>query len=1119
MNQNSLEVYDRISEAITTDKQTVKIDLFDQNGNLKTVQVPAFGYLKREIERLDANLKSMSGLGSGDTAVRMADGTFRKISKSKLKSPASNVTSVTGPKTFKTASNYFFESFLNPLLQIQLDVAGQVPADTEKIKVKRFIVDHTDAASVAWFDDNIKGSDSLNHNNLISLLGTNNVRYEVDEQIIDAPVRSSQYFGAFDVVKVRNAQRTVVVDGVSVKKSVKLFTLNKFAYNDSNKSQLETEILKNGDELIVNSGNNSTKYKIVALNTDTLEVELLLLEGYEPVKVGAAQLKIYKNKEAYNAIDINVAFDERVAVFIKPVDPDSNLEAEEWSPGAAFYSNELLITLEDGTIKTLAQYYKEEVADFGQMIKALRDDSIPPATVGVQPDAPTLITGNFKVVQVNSHLTDNDAFQQIKKLNANKIASEENLKKLDEELAQRRQTIATKKYNTTTERDRDRNELSALLNQRSAESKLYSSLVNEIKSVGDVTAVKSINPKYRVRGFWPIPQPKMAAETLAQEVVQFKVQYRYLSTDGKPSNINQLEFTDGTSTKTASFSNWNEIMGPARKRVRDAATGKYSWAVENIEDGQAVNINQLDIPIQSGEVVEIRIKALSEAGWPANPVESDWSDVVRVEFPTGAQAAESTLTIVDQNSKEIAKVQLVDELDSRGVFKHIDDSFTVNEKYFAHSAETIASGFLTAEQNPISLFDKLAEMQNEINRLREQIEGAVGELSVRLMFEDGASEVIQNNSIKQVFAGYYSNEIQSLQIKKGHIVTKNFKLILENTKATPLELIARIYGSRTSAAYNSSTTTNNNFGVDPSGTVASAVVDNSYYLQRGKYDLVPVQYQNVSSLNLAETFFNEAPYQSAQLKGQFINSRYTNLANDANLYLTTNVDPADTSGANPHEYGMYDVLGNSVPVTASQYIFAGSWTGTTPDSADFNDVASIYDNSIFMHVDHPALQTTTTYSDIYDNGGRFVMSKASTLKATDANGNKQYAYYYDAALSRTIKMSFEPDDQYLLGGKSCGSYLFMAPLSIDSLVVDADNSNGVKALKGGQNNAIAIDIIFQYRMTDYAGTSTGAAGFVGGISSSALTNLTYSKRIGIDIVDKANNLFTFDLEVFARYKP
>ena len=114
-------------------------------------------------------------------------------------------------------------------------------------------------------------------------------------------------------------------------------------------------------------------------------------------------------------------------------------------------------------------------------------------------------------------------------------------------------------------------------------------------------------------------------------------------------------------------------------------------------------------------------------------------------------------------------------------------------------------------------------------------------------------------------------------------------------------------------------------------------------------------------------------------------------------------------------------------------------------------------------------------------------------------------------------MAFEPNDQYLLGGNSCGAYLFMSPLSIDSLSVDADNSSGVRVIKNGESNAVAIDVIFQYRMTDYAGASEANLGFVGGIESSPLSNLTYSKRIGIDILDSENNLFSFDLEVFAKY--
>ena len=1121
MNQNSLENYEKISEAITTDKKTVSLDLFDEQGNLKTVQVPAFGYLKREIERLDQNFKSISGIGTTDAAVRMADGSYRQIQKAKLKSPAKSVTNLDTPREFVARTNNFFESFLNPLLQVQIGVNGQVDTGTEKIKLRRYLVDSNDALSAEWFDDNIKGLDNLEINNMISQLETAGVKYILDEEVIDAPVRSTKYYGGFNVIKVRTTQRNIVVDGISQTKTVKLYTLDKLTYSDADKSMNETESLKVNDELLVNSGNNSTKYRVISINSDTLEVELLLIEGYEPIKVGANQLKIYKGKDAYDQIDVSVGFDERVVAFIKPVDPESNIEAEEWSPGTAFFSNELIITRDNGEVQTLADYYKAEVSDFGQFIKSLKEDSIPPSSVGVTPDAPQLSADGFKVVQVNTHLTKSSAFQDIKKLSSTKTSTKDKIKRLDEDLAKKRSELATKKYKSSIERDRDRNELTSMINERTAESKLYSSIVNDIKSVASDNSIQSIAPKYRVRGFFEMPTAKLAGGTVPQEVVQFKIQYRYLSSDGTPSDVNQIEVSENGSTKTGVFSNWIEMKSKARKRIKDEVTGKYIWATETIEDGQAVNINQIDIPIQPGETVEFRVKSLSEAGYPANPIESDWSQITRINFPSGTQTDDSVVTLIDQNTKEIAKVELLDELQSAGVYQHVNDSFTVNEKYFSHESKSIASGFLTSEQSPISLFDKLIEMQNEINALKEQIAGTLGELAVKIQKEDGTVEAVQNGTVKQIFAGYYTDEVADLQIKKGHIVTKTFKIILENEKATPLELISRLAGDRKQPVYTS--TASSNFGVNGNqATVDSEVADDAFYLSQGKYDMVPALYQNTTAPEFAsEIYLNEAPTQSAQLKGQFIYSRFKDVSNSSALYTTDNIDTSDTSGAIAYEYGMYDIATASISGgPTDSFIWVGSWDVnndpevTTPSILSTALPAGVtYNNSILLHGDHPDINglSAPVYNDIYDNGANHVQSKAAGINGT------QTAYFYDNSVGRTVKMAFEPNDQYLLGGKSCGAYLFMSPLSIDTIKVDADNTSGKYIVKTGESNAVSIDVVFQYRMTDYGGASEASLGFVGGIANQQISNLTYSKKIGLDILDSENNKFSFDLEVFAKY--
>ena len=122
----------------------------------------------------------------------------------------------------------------------------------------------------------------------------------------------------------------------------------------------------------------------------TREVELELVEGFEAIRIGADALKIYKNTNISLKIEINAGFNERVLVFVKAIDPDSKILAENWSPGVGFYTNDLTRVDDTGNTITLANYYREQVADFGQFIRALKEDSIPPSTEGITPDAPTL---------------------------------------------------------------------------------------------------------------------------------------------------------------------------------------------------------------------------------------------------------------------------------------------------------------------------------------------------------------------------------------------------------------------------------------------------------------------------------------------------------------------------------------------------------------------------------------------------------------------------------------------------------------------------------------------------------------------------------------------------------
>jgi len=1156
LNTNSLETFNRINEAISTDKQTVTVDLYDPSneGSVKSVQIPAFGYLKREIERLNKNLESITNVDKGGANVRLKDGTYRTLFTSKLKGPSAPITSLAAPTQFNTKSNEFFEDFLNPLLTIKLDVSGQIPVETERVYIERFIFDGSDPLTLERFKEVYKGESEISHSKLESDIAENNLKHYVDSEVIELPVRSVQYFGKFDVIKITNEQRSQLVDGITQTKTIKLFTVDKLSYSDASKSLKDTEVLKVNDSLVVNSGKLRTRYLIKSIDNSTSQIELELIEGYESIKVGTQMLSVYRDVDSDLDIEINVGFDERQIVFIKPIDALSNIPSDDYSPGVSFYSNELIINGADGRKQTLSSYYREEVADFGQFIKSLNVDYIPPSSVGVMPKSPTVSAENLKVVQINKHLTNNTTTQKIQRLKSDKIAEEQNLKNLNESIKQKKTLLSTKKFKSTVERDKQRNELNSQIAVKAASTQLYSSIVSEIKASAESSDLNTVSPKFRVRGFWPVPDPIKIGEGLSQEVVQFKIRYRYVSTSGKTSQVEQIEFNDSSSqtSKTAAFSNWIEVDGPVRKREK-GEDGKYKWITESEEDAQAVNFNSIDVPINSGEFVEVMVKSVSEAGFPANPVTSDWSDIIKVEFPEGELSTESLSDLVSSNNLDSVKVDINDDLTSAGVFEHISDNFTAGDKYFAHSANALASGFLTQEQSPISIYDKLLELQNEITRLRSQIEGAIGELTVEIIDEDGNVTPVTNNSRVKLFAGYYTEELPETNYK-GHIVTKNFKIKLSNNQGADLELIARILGDTSKPSWISST--NTTFGLG-NGSVDTVTASDSYYTNEGKYDLVPIVYQNLELEDLVYDYFNEGPEQSTQLRGQFIYSRFKNIANDNTFYIDDQANdiPNNKSGFDLFEYGVQETYGitgvtdvgsngcydfsgvNWVPnATAGNNTIDYIWNGicrtstSDPILSDPIPIGSVYgyDDGVLVHVNHPAIVENPD-SDIVDlqSNGFFSIPKTASLRANEINGKKQIPLKLTVDSVTTdssnpyrtsIKTSFEPNDQYLLGGKSCGSFLYLSPLDNKSHVVNANNKSGKKVISANGNNSVIIDLVFQYRMTDYNGVGDTGTGRIAGAIGTTYENLTYSKNIGIDILDSQDKDFKFDLEVFAKYK-
>jgi len=71
------------------------------------------------------------------------------------------------------------------------------------------------------------------------------------------------------------------------------------------------------------------------------------------------------------------------------------------------------------------------------------------------------------------------------------------------------------------------------------------------------------NPKYHIRGFFPIPEYQLRAnsDTAVEEIIGFDIAYRYVKEDNTPILLNTFDYTDNVNggKVTGTFTDWNII--------------------------------------------------------------------------------------------------------------------------------------------------------------------------------------------------------------------------------------------------------------------------------------------------------------------------------------------------------------------------------------------------------------------------------------------------------------------------------------------------------------------------------------------------------------------------------
>jgi len=1169
-----LEILQGLNQAVSTSSETVTIELKTDSGEEITYTIPSFGYLESEITRLDSNINKLTGLDGSDANVRMPDGTFKKIYQSRLLVSPSRISNLKTPESFGYKNNWFFESFLSPALYIPIDVSDYIDPDADKILVKRIILNTDTEDKKEYFNTQLKGRNDITYEDLLFALQNNAITFFQDEDVSDLPISVLRYEGTFDIFKYEDISVTNSDGSISKKRK---YYLDKLTYSDILSNTLDTIDLKVKDKL----STGESLFEVEILDTDNNAIVVKRLSGTDSISVGVGALRIFSEKFAVKEAQVGIGFNERQVVFFKAINPNFNLTSSEWSDGISFYSNDLTIDTTTGK-KTLDQFYRTEVTDFGQQLITGAKENTITSIYGETPDAPVVDSTDFEVVKINEHKLDTNEVNNVKKKAADKVRLNSEIKEFDAAIEKKKEELTNTKFNSEAERRGVKNELDSLVREKTSKSSLYSSIVQELAVLSQDKPASLDKPKYRIRGFFDIPEPKNNENTGLQYPIQFIVEHRYIRIDGSATNTKQFEFTNANGQITrGSYSNWNVNKSEVRKKIYNDATGLYEWATEDLENPDAVNINQLDIPISKGERVEIRIKTISEAGWPVNPLMSLYSDTVTIDFPQELLTEDESSIAIQEATKEESRVQFQQELDARGLDLHLSRSFTTGDKYYAHDTESIASGFFTANGTVINLLEKIKLLETELASLKAQVEEVAGELSITILDSDGNKTAIRNGDSIDLFAGYYKDFVDALPAseRKGAVISIPYKILLENSESTPLELISRLPGGIGQRLPNT---------VDPTGIgfgwVNETIVpaDRDYTASR-RYDIVPIVNNSIDpgETNTASKISSNF-HQSQQLNSQYLYGRYTNVglkSNSGDLYFDSNGEKVET------RYGTYDAVNRSIfPLTPSTGTDAFVWNGPYSTLVPAGNGTA---QNFCVHIDHPLLNddlakpflnlqnpeiTLAGYDedDIFGNIPYTTSSEATSafrhsygfniqgkskqlnfrnnFKEITESGwdgifpgpttviNASYPYVltagsYDSALTANYilpdKYGFIDNDKYLIGKNTCGAYLYMAPQTIDQLLVDGTDVRANKFLENGDSNGIEIPILFQFRMTDYYGEGSTGIGIIGGFDQAALTqiteksasiNLIYTRTLGFDVYVRNKTPFSFDVNLTAKYR-
>lgn len=888
MMDNAVSMLNAINQALSTSSSEISINIINGDNTTSTIRIPSFLYLENKIEQLGNIIDNLFDIPkSGEAWFNRSSDMFKLELVKSNNAPIIPVVSNKDSLGFNVKDNNIFKDLVNPKTYIRFNLKN-ITDNINDIFVKKIVLfDESDADYLL----NYKTYNDIKNALYNKTLG---VDYEEYDSTIKMPIKEDKYIGEFKIKELPDdTENPYYSNGDSATGSLRyIVRVDHIQYFDKEDSSI-SHTLQKGQYLCL--PNSYAVYKIIDVqtinnssNTNDLNDHILILEE----SIGHIALQTYEENsemilelystsyDQYHYIDIPLEENPRIILFIGSM--YNNIKST-LSEAIHLNLNDIYMKDDNGNLMlddtgnkiSYISYYKKYCKNIGDMMVGFTELSYPQTSnytnaqlkrLTDSEEMKNMVTKSlyldeepiYKVTRINKHLIDDDTSENIIKLHEQKNEINSQLRSVQDNVDQVYSQLTTTDFSqeSTVTQSSLKEKLNEYYNERITLEKQLLSVIENINQIqNEVQGISS--PKYRIRGITDasdkydssIESPIVAYihENFGKEcnLIGLDVEYKYKSISKDSTSVTNLS--------DVIFTDWNKYSNIERERFLKFNTDSNTYEIAFSNYNTTTNVikwNQIDIPINQGEDVIVRIRYKLNVGQPFINLYTPWSNEITVEFPVEYTETNEITSILDTNTEDNRNAQFMKTLVNDGYEEHITNKIVDNSQVFYHMPENIYSGFNTPENKMVSLKDKLTEMNNDITEYKATVNNEIfSKYAVYLEWDNSTLE-LSNSTSNNIVINELINGTTDTFIKK------ELNLVIKNTGSTPIKFYSIFPGN-----------------ID----TPLLMSDNTYYNQYVK------DYERVPMLKRGSSVLSECVM--PQYLGQWIYFRQTNPYTQESLYL------------------------------------------------------------------------------------------------------------------------------------------------------------------------------------------------------------------------------------------